>query len=284
MDHISHFAFNFKSRFFSISEPWVVSLSKLRRPMIPNRILIQVFTDTASYTDTTRRSGRATKGQHSKLAEVEDTPPAPKRGNSTKKSKKNEPTPEPEEEGDPSDYIRCVCGYVEEDDDDERKMISCDQCQAWQHNICMDMSEDESVLPKEYYCEQCHPQDHQKLLDQIQRGEKPWVERNLRREEEEEAQKKGRKKKGKRGGRRGRPSEAQKNEGQQNGAIDSAVEEAPSKPEEEQQPAEVAQTPQTPIEKESNNKRKFPDEAAIEAQSPGQAVKLVAAESINVER
>ncbi|KAK4690547.1 hypothetical protein P7C71_g6265, partial [Lecanoromycetidae sp. Uapishka_2] len=223
--------------------------------------------------DSTRRSGRATKGQHSKLQEEEVAAPTPpKRANSTKKSKKNEPTPPPEDEG-PA-IIRCICGYVEEDEDDERKMICCEECEAWQHNECMEMSENDDELPDKYYCEQCRPKNHKELLAKIARGEKPWEERAKQREEEE-AQKKSRKKKGKKGGKRGRPSEIQKEESQENGIMDTTIDDTVDtamdvvpKQVEAEPPTEIVQTP---TEVESNNKRKFPEEVIPEAQSPSQA-------------
>jgi len=154
-------------------------------------------------------------------------------------------------------------------------MICCEKCEAWQHNECMEMSENDDELPDKYYCEQCHPKDHKELLAKIARGEKPWEER-ARQREEEEAQKKGRKKKGKKGGKKARPSEVQKEETQENGATDTnmdttmdATMDAAPEPIEAKPPAEVLQTP---TEVENNNKRKFPEEAVPEAQSPSHAV------------
>ena len=94
-------------------------------------------------------------------------------------------------------------------------MICCDECEAWQHNECMEISEDSDELPEQYFCEQCKPQDHKELLAKIARGEKPWEERAKQREREE-AEKKGRKRKGKKG-KKGRASEAKKDETQSNG-------------------------------------------------------------------
>lgn len=222
-----------------------------------------------SYTDSTRRSGRATKGQHSRaLEEVENvaTPP-PKRGGKGSKAKKNEP--EPEEEDDENAIIRCVCGYVVEDEDDERKMICCEQCEAWQHNECMEMSENDDELPDKYYCEQCHPQDHVELLRKIQNGEKPWEER-ARQKELEEQEKKGRKKRGKRGGRKPRQSEIRKEEVQavhENGAMDTEPDIA--------QVEEPPQTVQSPPSQVETNKRKLPEEMEQEPKSPSQAVSSI---------
>ncbi|MCJ1245252.1 hypothetical protein MMC30_002455 [Trapelia coarctata] len=159
--------------------------------------------------DEVRRSGRATKGQHTKNVDEPDVP-APKRGKAGRPAKaakqvRTEATPPEEDEGDA--IIRCVCGYVEEDEDDERTMVICDKCSAWQHNICMGISENAEDLPEHYFCEQCKPEDHKELLAQMARGEKPWEERNAQKQREEE-EKKGRKRKGKKG-KRGRPSEVQ---------------------------------------------------------------------------
>ena len=84
-------------------------------------------------------------------------------------------------------------------------MICCDQCEAWQHNECMEISENSDELPDQYFCEQCKPEDHKELLAKVARGEKPWEERARQREREEE-ERKGRKRKGKKG-KKGRVSE-----------------------------------------------------------------------------
>ena len=164
---------------------------------------------TSGLLDEVRRSGRATKGQHTKNVDEPDLP-APKRGKAGRPAKaakqaRTEATPPEEDEGDA--IIRCVCGYVEEDEDDERTMVICDKCSAWQHNICMGISENADDLPEHYFCEQCKPEDHKELLAQMARGEKPWEERNAQKQREEE-EKKGRKRKGKKG-KKGRPSEVQ---------------------------------------------------------------------------
>ncbi len=93
-----------------------------------------------------------------------------------------------------------------EDEDDDRKMIICDGCAAWQHNECMEISENDKELPKEYFCEICNPEDHQELLAKVNRGEKPWEERAKERERREEERKARRRKGGKRG-KKARPSD-----------------------------------------------------------------------------
>ena len=147
--------------------------------------------------DEVRRSGRATKGQHTKNLDEPEilTPKRSTKGKRGKAVKEAEATPPPEEEA----IIRCICGYVEEDEDDERVMVICDQCEAWQHNECMEISENSEELPDQYYCEQCKPEDHQELLAKVNGGEKPWEERAIQRKREEEERKQRRRKGGKKG-------------------------------------------------------------------------------------
>lgn len=214
-------------------------------------------------TDSTRRSGRATKGQHSRaLEEAENVSTPPKRGKGSK-AKKNEPTPPAEEEKDA--IIRCVCGCVEEDKDDERAMICCDICFAWQHNECMGQPEFEEDIPDQYFCEQCRPENHVELLKKIKNHEKPWEERAKQRQLEEQS-KRGRKKKGKKGGKRGRPSTAQIEEVKENGAMDTEPDTI-----QVEEPSQIVQTPSEPPEPESN-KRKLVEEPEAEPKSPSQAV------------
>lgn len=70
------------------------------------------------------------------------------------------------------DIIRCVCGAKEEDEDDSRMMIQCEGCDAWQHTQCMGIPK--KKIPKQYFCEVCRPENHQVLLEQLDKGEKPW--------------------------------------------------------------------------------------------------------------
>lgn len=164
-----------------------------------------------------RRSGRATKGQHTKNIETADVPPPAKRarkGTRSKPAKQAEATPPPEDDADA--IIRCICGYVEEDEDDDRVMIVCDNCEAWQHNECMEVSENTEELPEQYFCELCRPEDHRDLLAKVARGEKPWEERAKEREREE-AERKSRKRKGGKRGKRGRASEVKVDAANANG-------------------------------------------------------------------
>ena len=210
-----------------------------------------------------RRSGRATKGVHKGLEETEPTPP-PKKGT---RGKKKQPEPQEEEE---DAIIRCICGATTEDDDDEeRTMIICEKCEAWQHNECMEVSTNPDELPDKYYCEQCKPQDHKELLKKIKKGEKPWEERQRQRalEEEEKRAKKG---KGKRG-RKGRPSNAQKEEVETNGALipeeDSVMAEPDTVDDAKTAKDDVPPSPQV-----GGHKRKHQQEPAVNASSPSQSV------------
>ncbi|KAG9896023.1 hypothetical protein KCV05_g17362, partial [Aureobasidium melanogenum] len=91
-----------------------------------------------------RRSGRATKGQHTKLEAAEVTTPKNKKGtatastkkSNTKKSAEPEPEPEVDDEEATDEVIRCVCGDTK-DDEVGRQYVSCDTCEVWQHNVCM---------------------------------------------------------------------------------------------------------------------------------------------------
>lgn len=94
---------------------------------------------------------------------------------------------------------------MEEDEEDDRVMIVCDNCEAWQHNECMEISENPDDLPDQYFCEQCKPEDHKELLTKVARGEKPWEERVKQRELQEE-ERKARRRKGGKKGKKGRAS------------------------------------------------------------------------------
>lgn len=49
-----------------------------------------------------------------------------------------------------SGVIRCICGF----DHDDGFTIQCEQCNAWQHAICVDIYNDEAV-PEIYLCDRC---------------------------------------------------------------------------------------------------------------------------------
>ncbi|KAL9126302.1 MAG: hypothetical protein Q9217_004628 [Psora testacea] len=217
--------------------------------------------------DSTRRSGRATKGQHRGLEDAEAAPPK-KATSKGKKGGKIDPSPPPEEEDDGDAIIRCICGCTTEDEDDDRKMICCEKCEAWQHNECMEVSENDDELPEKYFCEQCRPRDHKALLAKVGRGQKPWEERAREREREEE-ERKARKGKGKKG-RKGRASAAKKEEVETNGAPgvggDTVMTEATPEEVPKPIPDVVPESPQV-----NNSKRKLPDEPTPDSSSSSQA-------------
>ncbi|MCJ1313162.1 hypothetical protein MMC25_006839 [Agyrium rufum] len=209
--------------------------------------------------DSVRRSGRATKGQHTKNLEEAEIQ-TPKRGKGGRK-KQAEATPLEEEEEDA--IIRCVCGVEDDDEDVERTMICCDECAAWQHNECMEITEDPDQLPEQYYCEQCRPEDHMQLLAKIARGERPWEERAKQREREAE-EKRSRKKKGGKKGKRGRPSAASALESTQPTNGDASPSVQPTPPPVDQNAPKVAASPV------AGQKRKSPAEG-ITAVKPDQS-------------
>lgn len=148
---------------------------------------------TNTVADEPRRSGRATKGQHTKDRDATEDAPTSKKKGKGKGAKAKAVEEEVEEEAE--EIIRCVCGKYEEEEDVPRAMICCDNCSAWQHNGCMGLPEDYEV--DTYFCEQCKPETHKELLAAIARGEKPWEAAEGAKKEE-----KGKKK----GGRKGRKS------------------------------------------------------------------------------
>ncbi|KAK8233422.1 hypothetical protein HDK90DRAFT_265939 [Phyllosticta capitalensis] len=147
----------------------------------------------ADPTDEIRRSGRATKGQHTKDRDLPDTP-VPKRKATKKNSKPaNKPQPEPEDEddddGEDDALIRCICG-TDDDDEGGRMMICCDKCDAWQHNDCMGLTEDPKKQPDSYLCEQCNPNGHPDTVEALKKGIKIW---DVRQEDKKVKGKKGKK-------------------------------------------------------------------------------------------
>jgi hypothetical protein len=132
-----------------------------------------------------RRSGRATKGQHTKLESAEVATPKTKKGTATaastkkttgKKSAEPEPEAEVDDEEAADEVIRCVCGDTK-DDEVGRQYVSCDTCEVWQHNVCMGVPLEEERQPEHYFCELCEPNDHKDLLDAQARGEQLWQTR-----------------------------------------------------------------------------------------------------------
>lgn len=127
----------------------------------------------------TRRSARATKGQHKALEQLDQpVEPPKKRGKKGKKA-----ALEPEQGA--VEIIRCVCGASDQDSDAGDAWIACDECSVWQHNICVGLSPFTEDVPEKYSCEQCRPENHKELLDGIARGEKPWEARRRAHDDEE---------------------------------------------------------------------------------------------------
>ncbi|KAK5163934.1 lysyl-tRNA synthetase [Saxophila tyrrhenica] len=132
--------------------------------------------------DEPRRSGRATKGQHTN--NKPSSSPAPSLPKTTKTAKSKaakksvEPTPTPSDAQDEQDddEVRCICGNT--DPNDKRAFIGCDECGVWQHNVCMGITEKEDEVGDSYSCEQCRPQDHAETLQAMARGERIWEVRN----------------------------------------------------------------------------------------------------------
>lgn len=196
------------------------------------------------FLDDVRRSGRATKGQHPKNQEAPEAPTPKQRGKGNKsKAKQASASPPPEDDADA--IIRCICGYVEEDEEDDRVMIVCDNCEAWQHNECMEVSEEPNELPDQYFCELCRPEDHRELLAKVKRGEKPWEERTKQREREE-LERKARRRKGGKKGKKGRASEIKADDAKSNGTPSTTPASTPAKkpiPEPVAAPAAVPSPP-----------------------------------------
>lgn len=177
---------------------------------------------TANHADEPRRSVRATKGQHTKK---DDELPAPEPAK--KRSKKNAKKVEEEEATPEAEIIRCVCGARETHEEDDEPWIACDNCQAWQHNVCMGISTFDEDVPDSYLCEMCSPPAHKELLDGITKGIKVWEDR---RRAYEKSQEKPTKKGGKKGKQSKRTSDP-KSELSTNGKANSPSVSVPEKKE-----------------------------------------------------
>lgn len=171
----------------------------IHRDDAPGRFLNFDSVLTNFHIDEPRRSVRATKGQHTKSLDLLDQPVEPKK-KASKKAKKPEKVESEEEPA--TEVIRCVCGATETNDDEEDPWIACDNCDAWQHNICVGISRFEEDSPDNYKCELCDPTFplHKELLDGMKKGKKLWEERRKKANQllvqEKQAKKKGGKKKG----------------------------------------------------------------------------------------
>jgi DNA mismatch repair ATPase MutL len=119
-----------------------------------------------------------------------------KRSNTNEKEEnaKKPQKPEGDEEAEPEEITRCICGNAEYPgpphfardvihhhstksgakeeagqkntigsdsmlDDTGNFFIQCDNCQVWQHGGCVGLL-DESMSPDEYFCEACKPEFH----------------------------------------------------------------------------------------------------------------------------
>lgn len=122
-----------------------------------------------------RRSGRATKGQHTKSSSPAP-PPKAKAAPKQKAQKTKEAAQDNDDYDDEEEKIRCICG--DDNPKDKRTFIGCEACMVWQHNVCMGMPDDEDEQPEHYFCEQDAPGDHAETLMAIERGEKIWETRN----------------------------------------------------------------------------------------------------------
>ncbi len=175
---------------------------------------------------------------------------------------------------------------MEEDEDDDRVMIVCDNCEAWQHNECMEISENPDDLPDQYFCEQCRPEDHKDLLAKVARGEKPWEERAKQREREEE-ERKARRRKGGKKGKKGRASEVKtevKPEAKPETKLAAKSNGTPSDKAPAQPPAQPTTGPlvgdssegvqQPGARTENGQKRKLPEEAANELEGSDPQVRI----------
>lgn len=203
---------------FSLSDCQSLSPSLRRDPALT---LLSISTDEP------RRSGRTTKGQHTKNTNAPDEPPAKRSRGRTKQSKAEQTLSEVEVE-DEDALIRCVCGA--EEDDGGRMMICCDNCAVWQHNDCMGITEKVDELPEKYLCEQCDRKTHGQLLLAIARGEKPWEERAKERARVEEEERKARRRKGGKRGKSARPSRQSEAGVEARGGGDGSHQESPSTP------------------------------------------------------
>lgn len=76
------------------------------------------------------------------------------------------------DEDDDDNICRCICG--DNDFTAKRPWIQCTDCEAWQHNDCMDVSVFDDELGDHYWCEECAPERHVELLAAVERGERPW--------------------------------------------------------------------------------------------------------------
>lgn len=70
--------------------------------------------------------------------------------------------------GEEMDSVRCVCGAIS---DDSGHVLSCDQCNVWQHNACMGAAVPKNPRKAKYMCQMCDPWAHRELLARLRRQE-----------------------------------------------------------------------------------------------------------------
>ena len=73
--------------------------------------------------------------------------------------------------------IQCICGAQEEGSQNKETLIQCDECQTWQHNVCIGTRTYIDKVPQSYQCPDCNPDAHQQLLKVLKLGQQPWKER-----------------------------------------------------------------------------------------------------------
>lgn len=83
--------------------------------------------------------------------------------------------PTPDESGDSSGEIRCVCDYTE----DDGYTVCCDKCGTWQHVACVQLPGDN--LPSEYLCSFCSPRQIDTRRARELQKQRRRDEKNIRR-------------------------------------------------------------------------------------------------------
>lgn len=104
--------------------------------------------------------------------------------NSTEETKNNEDDGNKEEENNKAqDTVLClICGTTDEnynEEEDDREMIQCDNCNTWQHNECV--LRGVKKIPKYYYCNVCDPENPQYEGIDFDMDPKPYIEKQLKR-------------------------------------------------------------------------------------------------------
>jgi len=198
-----------------------------------------------------RRSGRATKGKHTRNTDLEEpTPPPPKKttsnASSGRKKKQTAKSLTPGDSNNATDtdddeVVRCPCGATK--DNGGRVMIACEMCDEWQHSSCMGIPTKDP--PKVYYCEVCKPELHKALLDKIQRGETTW-QKKLKQQQQQHEQDQGR-----RSSARGSTGRRLRGDDDNDGSVTSSHQnEEQTQTEQSQEPSEEKDQSDVPIDVE----------------------------------